>query len=79
MLSGPLGMRLAVPDDADRWMTIAELAEYLQLSRAKLYAMAQTGEIPCSKVAGQWRFSRSELDAWMRQQRPQAKRDQEER
>lgn len=53
-------------DDADRWMTIVELAEYLQLSRAKLYAMAQDGEIPCSKVAGQWRFSRLDIDTWMR-------------
>lgn len=59
-----------MPDDADRWMTVAELAEYLQLSRAKLYAMAQSAEIPCSKVAGQWRFSRAEIDAWMRKLRP---------
>ena len=34
------------------WMTIEEVAEYLKLSRSKLYAMAQGGEIPCSKVAG---------------------------
>jgi len=51
-------------------MTVAELAEYLQLSRAKIYAMAQAAEIPCTKVAGQWRFFRTEIDAWMMQQRP---------
>lgn len=59
-----------MPDATDRWMTIAELAEYLQLSRARLYAMAPAGEIPCSEVAGQWRFLRAEIDAWMCEQRP---------
>ena len=54
------------------WMTIEEVAEYLKLSRSKLYAMAQGGEIPCSKVAGQWRFFRPEIDEWMLKQRPSA-------
>ena len=53
-----------------RWMTVAEVAEYLRLSRAKIYEMAQCAEIPCTKVAGQWRFLRSELDRWMLQKRP---------
>jgi len=71
------------PDDARRsavtktesppeWMTIEEVAEYLKLSRSKLYAMAQGGEIPCSKVAGQWRFFRPQIDEWMLKQRPSA-------
>lgn len=66
-------------DDQDRWMTLAEVAQYLQLSRAKLYSMAQAGEIPCSKIASQWRFLRSEIDAWMHKQRPSAKSDGKER
>lgn len=49
----------------DRWLTVAEVAEYLQISRAKIYAMAQAGEIPCTKLAGQWRFKRDEIDKWM--------------
>lgn len=39
-----------------------------KLSRSKLYAMAQGGEIPCSKVAGQWRFFRPEIAEWMLKQ-----------
>ena len=46
------------------WMTIQE-AEYLKLSRSKLYDMAQNNEIPCSKVTGRWRFYRPEIDEWM--------------
>jgi excisionase family DNA binding protein len=51
-------------------MTIEEVADYLKLSRSKLYDMAQKGEIPCSKVAGRWRFFRPEVDEWMLRQRP---------
>ena len=51
-------------------MTLDEVADYLRLSRSKLYSMAQSGEIPCSKVAGRWRFLRAEIDAWMLRQRP---------
>ena len=51
-------------------MTLEEVANYLRLSRTKLYELAQTGSIPCSKVAGRWRFFRSEVDDWMLRQRP---------
>ena len=34
--------------------------------------VAQNGEIPCSKVAGRWRFYRPEVDQWMLKQRPTA-------
>ena len=52
-----------------KWLTLDELAEYLKLSRTKLYRMAQKGEIPASKVGSQWRFDREEIDAWMKKQR----------
>ncbi|VAW95904.1 hypothetical protein MNBD_GAMMA22-1898 [hydrothermal vent metagenome] len=54
----------------DRWLTLDELAEYLKLSRSKLYRMTQDSEIPASKVASQWRFDRHEIDEWMKKQRP---------
>jgi len=53
----------------DRWLTLDELVGYLKLSRSKLYRMAQTGEVPASKVASQWRFDRYEIDTWMKSQR----------
>ena len=52
-----------------KWLTLDELAEYLKLSRTKLYRMAQKGEIPASKVGSQWRFDWEEIDAWMQKQR----------
>ena len=56
--------------DTDKWLTLDELAEYLKLSRTKLYRMAQEGEIPASKIGAQWRFDRKAIDAWMARQRP---------
>ena len=51
-------------------MTIEEMADYLKLSRSKPYDMAQNSEIPCLKIAGRWRFFRSEIDQWVLVQRP---------
>ncbi len=65
-------MRRAVtkPDDHAIWMTLEEVAEHLRLSRSKVYEMAQRGEIPCSKIAGRWRFHKVEVDEWAIRQRP---------
>jgi excisionase family DNA binding protein len=53
----------------NKWLTMEELAAYLKMSRTKLYAMTQKGEIPASKIGNQWRFDRDEIDEWMKQQR----------
>lgn len=50
----------------DKWLTVEELSLYLQMSRTKLYNLAQKGEIPVSKIGNQWRFDREEIDDWMR-------------
>lgn len=52
----------------DKWLTLDELANYLKLSRTKLYGMAQKGLIPCGKVGNQWRFDRKEIDRWVKAQ-----------
>ncbi len=61
----------------DKWLTLDELAEYLKLSRTKLYRMAQEGEIPASKIGAQWRFNRKEIDDWVTNQRPGGNASQE--
>ena len=49
----------------ERWMTLQEVAEYLQLSKDRIYRLAQTGNIPASKVGNRWRFRRERIDSWM--------------
>lgn len=50
----------------DKWLTIDELANYIKMSRTKLYGMTQRGEIPASKIGNHWRFDREEIDQWMK-------------
>lgn len=49
----------------DRWMTVKEVAEYLQLSNDQIYHMAQQGKIPVSKIGARWRFKKEKIDKWM--------------
>lgn len=58
-----------IATNQSKGLSIAELAECLKIGRTKLYRMAQEGKIPAPKVGSQWRFSREEIDLWMRDQR----------
>ena len=45
-----------------------ELAKLLGLDSRHLQRMAQRGEIPTRKVAGNLRFNRTEINQWLKQQ-----------
>lgn len=47
------------------WRTVTQIAEYLQLSEAKIYTLARVGDIPASKIGNQWRFDRLRIDQWL--------------
>ena len=49
----------------EKLLTLPQLANYLQVSKEKLYRMAQKGQIPVSKVGGSWRFKRNRIDKWL--------------
>ena len=46
-------------------LTTDQLAEFLQLNKVTIYKLLQKREIPAFRVAGQWRFLRKDVDAWM--------------
>ncbi len=48
-------------------LTVDELAEYLKMSRAKIYHMAQRGELPAAKIGAHWRFRKDIIDSWLLQ------------
>lgn len=50
---------------ADEDFDIARLAEYLHLSAAQVAKMADRGQLPGRRVAGQWKFSASEIHHWL--------------
>lgn len=55
----------------DKWLTLEQIADYLQVSKEKVYKLCQRGRMPASKIGGQWRFDKKEVEDWARQQRPQ--------
>ncbi|MDC7235457.1 MAG: PTS sugar transporter subunit IIA [Spirochaetales bacterium] len=46
-------------------LTLAEVAEYLKLSDKTVLKMVKNQEIPCAKIANQWRFSKPALNDWL--------------
>lgn len=49
-------------------LTITEVAEYLKVADRTLYRLAAAKKIPAFKVGGTWRFSRAEIDQWIKSQ-----------
>lgn len=50
---------------SDKWMTVRDVADYLQLSKDQIYRLAQQGKIPVSKLGRGWRFKKEKIDQWM--------------
>ena len=60
-------------------MTVREVAAYLSVAEKTIYRLAQRGALPGFKVAGAWRFQRTDLDRWIdRQKRAATAREREE-
>ena len=49
----------------DKILTIREVAALLKIGDKTAYTMAQSGELPCFKVRGQWRFRRCDINSWI--------------
>ncbi len=49
-------------------LTIKEVAAYLKVTERTIYRLAAEKKIPAFKVGSTWRFPRSEIDQWIRQQ-----------
>jgi excisionase family DNA binding protein len=49
-------------------MTIGEVSAYLRYSKHTIYPMAKSGKIPAFKLAGVWRFRKTEIDKWLETQ-----------
>ena len=45
--------------------TIAEVAEYLKISKKTVYRMARSGELPAFRAGKHWRVRQAELGAWI--------------
>ncbi len=55
-------------DDAGEIFTLDEVAAYLKVGKRTIYRLAAARRIPAFKVGGTWRFSRADIDSWIKQQ-----------
>lgn len=49
-------------------LTLPEVAVYLKVTERTIYRLAGSKRIPAFKVGGVWRFSRVEIDNWIKLQ-----------
>ena len=61
-----LNTDIKVPNQSESWIGIEEAAEYLGVKSATVRSWIRKGTgIPAHKIGKQWKFKRSELDAWV--------------
>ena len=53
-------------------LTLAGAAELLQVPEAAVADLAEAGEVPARRIAGDWRFSRAALLRWLGDEAPAA-------
>lgn len=53
-----------MPDD--RWYSVEEIAGYLGVGRDTLYKWISRKKMPAHKVGRLWKFSKKEIDGWVR-------------
>jgi excisionase family DNA binding protein len=54
-------------------LTVRQLATYLNMASVTIYRLAARGELPGTKVGGQWRFHKQAIDEWL-SRKPERKR-----
>ncbi|HRK61717.1 MAG TPA: helix-turn-helix domain-containing protein [Candidatus Omnitrophota bacterium] len=57
----------------EKWLTIDQIADHLQVSKEKIYKLCQRGKMPASKLGGQWRFKIGQVDEWLLEQQKKKK------
>ncbi|MDP2217495.1 MAG: DEAD/DEAH box helicase family protein [Methanolobus sp.] len=52
------------------WFNAEDAAKYLGISSSNLYSLAQQGRVPSNKIGKVWRFSKTDLNIWLRANKP---------
>ncbi len=51
----------------DRYLSVAEIAEYLGIKEDTVYKWITAKRLPAHKVGRLWKFKKDEVDEWIRQ------------
>lgn len=50
-------------DDMRVWLTVEQVAERWQFAQDTVRKLCQSGRLPATKIAGQWRISLADVEA----------------
>ena len=50
----------------DRWLSVDEIAAYLGIKRDTVYRWISERNMPGHKISRLWKFSKKEVDEWVR-------------
>lgn len=64
----PKGVIIKEEIASEMMMKVRDVAEYLRLSEAKVYRMANSGQLPALRLGKTWRFTKKILDEWIRRE-----------
>ncbi len=53
----------------ETFLTTDEVLEYLQINLRTVYRLIKAGKIPAVRVGRQWRFRKTDIDAWLARER----------
>ena len=49
----------------EQLLSVAQVAEYLNVDKFTIYRLVTDGQIPAFKVGNQWRFKRKMIENWL--------------
>jgi excisionase family DNA binding protein len=52
-----------------------QVADYLKVTERTIYRLAEAKQIPAFKVGGSWRFSKADIDGWIKRQSMEAAKE----
>ncbi len=50
----------------ERWVSVAEIAEHLGVSKDTVYTWIETKRMPAHRAGRLWKFQRAEVDEWVK-------------
>lgn len=50
----------------DRWLSVAEIADYLGIKRDTVYAWINDKKMPAHRMGRLWKFLKNEVDDWVK-------------
>ena len=62
--------------EAERWLSVEEIATHLGISKETIYRWLEKQKIPAHRMGRLWKFKASEVDSWIFQGGATSQEDQ---